>query len=65
MTNVWTPIEIGNLEIKNRLVMAPMTRSRADPDGTPGPLAAEYYAQRAGLGLLIAEGTQPSDEGQG
>ena len=35
------------------------------PDGTPGPLAAEYYAQRAGLGLLITEGTQPSDDGQG
>src|SRR3984957_185648 len=56
---------MGNLEIKNRLVMAPMTRSRANPDGTPSPLAAEYYAQRAGLGVLMAEGTQPSDEGQG
>jgi 2,4-dienoyl-CoA reductase-like NADH-dependent reductase (Old Yellow Enzyme family) len=42
-----------------------MTRSRANPDGTPGPLAAEYYAQRASLGLLITEGTQPSDDGQG
>jgi 2,4-dienoyl-CoA reductase-like NADH-dependent reductase (Old Yellow Enzyme family) len=42
-----------------------MTRSRALPDGTPGPLAAEYYAQRASLGLLITEGVQPSDDGQG
>jgi len=45
--------------------MAPMTRSRALPDGTPGPLAAEYYTQRASLGLLISEGAQPSDDGQG
>jgi N-ethylmaleimide reductase len=65
VSDIWTPTKIGSLEIKNRLVMAPMTRSRANPDGTPGPLAAEYYAQRAGLGLLIAEGTQPSEEAQG
>ncbi|WP_251007868.1 alkene reductase [Sphingobium sp. BHU LFT2] len=45
--------------------MAPMTRSRAQPDGTPGPLAAEYYAQRASVGLIVSEGTQPSDGGQG
>ena len=63
--NIWTPTKVGNLGIKNRLAMAPMTRSRANPDGTPTPLAAEYYSQRAGLGLLVAEGTQPSAEGQG
>ncbi|HEX2520003.1 MAG TPA: alkene reductase, partial [Castellaniella sp.] len=45
--------------------MAPMTRSRAEFDGTPGELAAKYYAQRASLGLIITEGTQPSDDGQG
>jgi len=45
--------------------MAPMTRSRAKFDGTPGELAAEYYAQRAGVGLIVTEGTQPSDDGQG
>jgi 2,4-dienoyl-CoA reductase-like NADH-dependent reductase (Old Yellow Enzyme family) len=45
--------------------MAPMTRSRAKPDGSPGDLAAQYYAQRASLGLIVAEGTQPSDDGQG
>lgn len=65
MTDIWTPTKIGKLAAKNRLVMAPMTRSRANQDGTPSKLAAAYYAQRAGLGLLIAEGTQPSDEGQG
>lgn len=42
-----------------------MTRNRAEPDGTPGPLVAEYYAQRASLGSIITEGTQPSADGQG
>ncbi|WP_341319498.1 alkene reductase [Paraburkholderia sp. IMGN_8] len=45
--------------------MAPMTRSRAKADGKPGELAAEYYAQRASVGLIVTEGTQPSDDGQG
>lgn len=45
--------------------MASMIRIRALPDGTPGDLSAEYYAQRASLGLLISEGTQPSEDGQG
>jgi 2,4-dienoyl-CoA reductase-like NADH-dependent reductase (Old Yellow Enzyme family) len=56
---------MGNIRLPNRFAMAPMTRSRARPDGSPGELAAEYYAQRAGAGLLISEGTQPSDDGQG
>src|SRR5579859_2327420 len=45
--------------------MAPMTRSRAEFDGTPGDLVVEYYAQRADIGLIVTEGTQPSDDGQG
>lgn len=65
MDTIWNEVKVGGLDIKNRFAMAPMTRSRALPDGTPGPLAAQYYAQRAALGLLITEGTQPSDEGQG
>ena len=65
MTRLWNPIRVGNFTLPHRLAMAPMTRSRAKPDGTPGDLAAEYYAQRASLGLLITEGTQPSDDGQG
>jgi 2,4-dienoyl-CoA reductase-like NADH-dependent reductase (Old Yellow Enzyme family) len=65
MNNLWTPTTIGPLQLQHRLAMAPMTRSRANPDGTPGKLAAEYYAQRASLGLLITEGVQPSDDGQG
>ncbi|ATY31122.1 alkene reductase [Sphingomonas psychrotolerans] len=65
MTDVWSPIKLGNLQLPHRLAMAPMTRSRARPDGTPGDLAPEYYAQRATMGLLITEGTQPSEDGQG
>ena len=65
MKALWTPVKIGTLNLRHRLGLAPMTRSRAKPDGTPGDLAAQYYAQRASLGLLISEGTQPSDDGQG
>jgi NADPH2 dehydrogenase len=53
------------MQLANRMAMAPMTRGRALTDGTPSDLAVEYYAQRAGLGLLITEGTQPSEDGQG
>jgi 2,4-dienoyl-CoA reductase-like NADH-dependent reductase (Old Yellow Enzyme family) len=65
MTSLWDPITVGKISLPHRLAMAPMTRSRAKPDGTPGDLATEYYAQRASLGLIITEGTQPSDDGQG
>lgn len=65
MTTVFDPVRLGRYELPNRLVMAPMTRSRAQFDGTPGELAAIYYAQRAGVGLIVSEGTQPSDDGQG
>lgn len=65
MSQLFTPAKVGRYTLPNRLVMAPMTRSRAGFDGTPGELAAEYYAQRAALGLIVTEGTQPSDDGQG
>ncbi|WP_434659013.1 alkene reductase [Klebsiella sp. MISC125] len=65
MSTVFNPVSIGRYTLANRLVMAPMTRSRAQYDGTPGELAATYYAQRASVGMIIAEGTQPSDDGQG
>jgi 2,4-dienoyl-CoA reductase-like NADH-dependent reductase (Old Yellow Enzyme family) len=64
-TQTFTPIRLGRYTLSNRLVMSPMTRSRAKLDGTPGEQAAEYYSQRAGVGLIVAEGTQPSDDGQG
>lgn len=63
--SVWDPIRIGRLSLEHRFAMSPMTRSRALYDGTPGASAATYYSQRAGLGLLISEGTQPSPAGQG
>ncbi len=64
MKQSFMPVRVGRYVLPNRLVMAPMTRSRAKFDGTPGELAAEYYAQRAGVGLIVTEGTQPSDDGQ-
>ena len=65
MKQSFTPVRVGRDTLPNRLVMAPMTRSRAKADGTPGELAAEYYSQRASVGLIVTEGTQPSDDGQG
>ena len=65
MEKLFTPLRTGRYTLPNRVVMAPMTRSRAQYDGTPGALAVEYYAQRATVGLIVTEGTQPSDDGQG
>ena len=65
MKELFEPLVAGKLELSNRLVMAPMTRSRAVEDGTVTALTAEYYAQRATAGLIITEGTQPSVRGQG
>lgn len=65
MKKLWTETKVGKMNLPHRLAMAPMTRSRASEDGTPGELAALYYSQRASLGLIITEGTQPSDDGQG
>jgi N-ethylmaleimide reductase len=53
------------LQLKNRVVMAPLTRSRAVERNTPNALMAEYYAQRAGAGLIVTEGTSPSPNGLG
>ena len=56
MHSLFDPVEVGSLRLSNRIVMAPLTRNRA-PHGVPTPLMAEYYAQRASAGLLIAEAT--------
>ena len=56
---------VGAFELGNRIVMAPLTRNRAGPGLVPGPLAAEYYRQRASAGLIIAEATQVSAQAQG
>ena len=67
-TNVdvlFSPVSLGAISLKNRIVMAPLTRSRASSLGVPAEIAAEYYAQRAGAGLIITEATQISFEGMG
>ncbi|MDF7822947.1 alkene reductase [Pontiellaceae bacterium B12227] len=55
--NLLEPTQIGDLQLNNRIALAPMTRTRAAGDGTPGDLMAAYYAQRASAGLVIAEAT--------
>ncbi|WP_413894011.1 alkene reductase [Candidatus Skiveiella danica] len=65
MNQLLTPIRIGRITASNRLVMAPMTRSRADDQGVPGNITATYYAQRASAGLIITEGVFPSALGKG
>jgi N-ethylmaleimide reductase len=62
---LFSPMTLGELELPNRLVMAPLTRVRSGKDGIPGPLVVEYYRQRASLGLIVSEGTYPSHAGQG
>lgn len=61
---LFSPVTLGNLELPNRLVMAPLTRSRSGRDGVPGGLVVEYYRQRASMGLLTSEGIYPSFAGQ-
>jgi N-ethylmaleimide reductase len=65
MSELFESVKIGALELPNRLVMSPMTRSRAYEAGRVNELVAEYYAQRAEAGLIITEGIQPSVIGQG
>jgi len=63
--NLFSPITLGDYSLRNRVVMAPMTRSRADAQGVPSDLAAEYYSSRADAGLIVTEGTGPSPSGMG
>lgn len=62
---LFQPIVMGQVPLKNRIVMAPMTRARAGDDGVPKAMHAEYYAQRASAGLLITEGVNISPQGRG
>jgi N-ethylmaleimide reductase len=64
MRSLFDPTHVGDLQLANRIVMAPLTRNRA-PDAIPTPLMAEYYTQRASAGLLITEATAISHQGQG
>jgi 2,4-dienoyl-CoA reductase-like NADH-dependent reductase (Old Yellow Enzyme family) len=61
---LFSPLTLGELELSNRLVMAPLTRLRAGQEGVPGPLLVEHYRQRASLGLIVSEGTYPSPAGR-
>jgi N-ethylmaleimide reductase len=63
--DLFTPLQLGALELSNRIVMAPMTRSRAGPDGLPSDIMVDYYRQRASAGLVISEGVAPSADGLG
>ncbi|WP_045760967.1 alkene reductase [Xanthomonas albilineans] len=63
---LFTPVRLGAIALANRIVMAPLTRNRAEgEDRLPSALAAEYYGQRASAGLIVAEATQISPMGQG
>ncbi|MCL6247233.1 alkene reductase [Acinetobacter sp. ANC 4945] len=65
MAELNTPLILGDLHLKNRVVMAPLTRSRATTDRVPTPMMAEYYAQRASAGLIISEATVISEAANG
>ena len=65
MPRLFDPLQLGSLEIPNRILMAPLTRARAGREGVPNDLMARYYAQRAGAGLIISEATGISREGLG
>ena len=65
MPTLFDQVKIGDIFCKNRIVMAPMTRSRADKDDAPSKITALYYGQRAGAGLIITEGVYPNIDGKG
>src|SRR5215217_4616931 len=65
MRNLFDPLELGAIELPNRILMAPLTRARAGREAVPNELMAAYYAQRAGAGLIISEATGISREGLG
>jgi hypothetical protein len=66
MTNVLSPITIGgDLKLKNRVALAPLTRARTGFDGVPKPWNVEYYTQRASSGLIISEATHISEQANG
>jgi N-ethylmaleimide reductase len=62
--DLFSPVTLGDLELANRVAMAPLTRMRSGREGVPGDLVVEHYAQRAGTGLVVTEGTYPTHESQ-
>lgn len=65
MTSLFTPLQLGALQLPNRITMAPLTRSRAGDERLPNALMAEYYAQRADAGLIFSEATSVMPQGVG
>lgn len=65
MTTIFDPIKLGDLELANRIIMAPLTRCRADEGRVPNAMMAEYYVQRASAGLIITEATSVTEMGVG
>jgi N-ethylmaleimide reductase len=65
MPTLFDSLRVGNMELNNRIIMAPMTRSRANDEGLQPPFAAEYYGQRASAGLIITEATNISPMAKG
>ena len=65
MARAFSPVQIGSWQLPQSFVMAPLTRNRAGAGNAPTQLNATYYAQRAGAGLIVTEGTAPSAVGQG
>jgi len=63
--SLFESVAMGSMTLSNRLVMNPMTRSRADADAVPTPIMATYYGQRASAGLIVTEGIAPSANGKG
>jgi N-ethylmaleimide reductase len=65
MAGLFNPLQLGSIELPNRILMAPLTRARSGREGVPNELMARYYSQRAGAGLIISEATGISREGLG
>ena len=65
MPDLFTPIRLGDLDLPNRIFMAPLTRARSGITRVPNDLMVEYYRQRASAGLIISEGIAPSADGIG
>ena len=65
MPSLFDPLKVGDLTLRNRIIMAPLTRQRSGAARTPGPMMAEYYAQRASAGLIVSEATSVTPMGVG
>lgn len=63
--SLFDSVKLKNITLKNRIVMAPMARSRANAEGVPADISTLYYKQRSSAGLIITEGTSPLPNGDG